>query len=314
MWRLIFMKKKTTEEFVTEAKKIHLDRYDYSSTEYVDSHTKLNIKCMCCGNVFQQTPNMHLSGSGCPKRCYAKTTKYSTADFVKKATLVHGTKYDYSASIYVSAQTPINIKCCVCGIDFLQKPYIHLYGSGCAVCGKMVNGRYTSYTTMPKFLEKVESVHGKRYDYSKVILPEKASSTHKITIGCPQHGFFTQGFHNHLGGNGCPVCGELTRRCYKNKRTKLYYIAIDDVFKIGLTTSSVAKRYSKELKQGLHIKVIKEWTFDNGQEAQTLEQEILHRFDVFKYKGKKIIEGGYTEMFGEDILERIYTYFGTRLN
>jgi hypothetical protein len=38
-------KKKTTEEFIQDAIKIHGDKYDYSKVEYINSKTKVIIIC-----------------------------------------------------------------------------------------------------------------------------------------------------------------------------------------------------------------------------------------------------------------------------
>ena len=60
-------KRKTVSEFVEDAVKKHGYRYDYTQIkEYVDSRTKVQIKCNKCGKVFGQTPNAHLNGNGCP--------------------------------------------------------------------------------------------------------------------------------------------------------------------------------------------------------------------------------------------------------
>ena len=59
-------KKKTTEQFINEAKKIHGDKYDYSKVEYVNNLTKVCIICPEHGE-FWQTPKQHLRGQGCPK-------------------------------------------------------------------------------------------------------------------------------------------------------------------------------------------------------------------------------------------------------
>ena len=39
------MKKKTTEEFIKQAKEIHGNKYDYSKTEYKNTRTKVEIIC-----------------------------------------------------------------------------------------------------------------------------------------------------------------------------------------------------------------------------------------------------------------------------
>ena len=56
----------TKEDFVKKANEIHNNRYDYTSTVYEGSHTKVVIICPDCG-PFMQKPSDHLgSKSGCP--------------------------------------------------------------------------------------------------------------------------------------------------------------------------------------------------------------------------------------------------------
>ena len=59
-------KKKTTEEFIEEAKKVHGDKYDYSKVDYKASIIPVCIICPKHGE-FLQKPNKHLCGCGCPK-------------------------------------------------------------------------------------------------------------------------------------------------------------------------------------------------------------------------------------------------------
>jgi hypothetical protein len=56
----------TTDAFIDKAKMIHSHRYNYSQSEYVRSSIKIKIICPNHG-VFEQTPNRHLMGDGCPK-------------------------------------------------------------------------------------------------------------------------------------------------------------------------------------------------------------------------------------------------------
>ena len=56
----------TTESFIDKAKILHGERYNYSLVNYKDYDTKVNIICDKHG-IFEQTPNNHLSPSGCPK-------------------------------------------------------------------------------------------------------------------------------------------------------------------------------------------------------------------------------------------------------
>ena len=53
-------------KFSQNASIVHSNKYDYSLANYVKSDTKVIIVCPSHGQ-FTQTPNMHLSGSGCPQ-------------------------------------------------------------------------------------------------------------------------------------------------------------------------------------------------------------------------------------------------------
>lgn len=56
---------KTTEQFITEAKKVHGDKYNYSKSIYYNNKTKLTIICPEHGE-FEQLAGSHLAGAGCP--------------------------------------------------------------------------------------------------------------------------------------------------------------------------------------------------------------------------------------------------------
>ena len=58
--------KKSSEQFIKEANRIHNGRYDYLQAEYLGSFKKVKIICPEHG-IFEQTPDSHLRGSGCPK-------------------------------------------------------------------------------------------------------------------------------------------------------------------------------------------------------------------------------------------------------
>ncbi len=197
-------KKKTTEQFIEEARKIHGDKYDYSKVEYIDSATSICIICPEHGE-FWQIPNNHLRGRGCPK-C-GELTRISkkisnSEEFIQKAKKVHGDKYDYSKVEYVDNVTNVCIICPEHG-EFFQRPNNHLNGCGCPECGKI---KISTKNTFDKntFIQKAKKVHGDKYDYSKV---EYINSNTKVCIICPEHGEFWQNPASHLRGNGCPKCG-----------------------------------------------------------------------------------------------------------
>jgi len=65
---MVGKKRKTLEEFIADARKVHGDKYDYSLIkEYVNNKTSVLIRCLKCGLVFPQTPSSHINNkSGCP--------------------------------------------------------------------------------------------------------------------------------------------------------------------------------------------------------------------------------------------------------
>lgn len=128
-------KKLTTEEFIKKSRKIHGDKYDYSKVNYVNNHTKVCIICPEHGE-FWQKPMSHLEGHGCVK-CYAQDCadrfSFTTEEFIEKARVIHGDKYDYSKVKYVNSYTKVCIICPKHG-EFWQEPHWHLKGGGCPVC------------------------------------------------------------------------------------------------------------------------------------------------------------------------------------
>ena len=58
--------RKTTKQFILEAKKKHDDKYDYSKVEYINIGTKVCIICPEHGE-FWATPSNHLQNRGCRK-------------------------------------------------------------------------------------------------------------------------------------------------------------------------------------------------------------------------------------------------------
>ena len=104
------MIKKTTEQFIKEAKLIHGDEYDYSLVEYINNSTKIKIKCNSCGNTFEQLPRNHIClKQKCPF-CH-KSNKKTTEQFIEEARQIHGDKYDYSLVEYKGCKIKVKIIC-----------------------------------------------------------------------------------------------------------------------------------------------------------------------------------------------------------
>lgn len=120
-----------TEYFIEKSNKIHDGKYSYEKTKFLNSRSKVIITCPIHGD-FLQSPNKHLCGCGCPK-CAKRFMNQEY--FVEKAVIIHGKKYDYSKSNYVSAKNKVIIICPEHG-EFLQTPDDHLFGKGCPKCAR----------------------------------------------------------------------------------------------------------------------------------------------------------------------------------
>ena len=120
----------TNEKFLERSKKIHGDKYDYSSVEYIHITKSVKIICKVHGE-FEQTPREHFSGCGCYKCANRIIT---TQDFIEKANIRHNNLYDYLKVDYKSSREKIIISCKTHG-DFIQTPNDHLNGCGCQKCG-----------------------------------------------------------------------------------------------------------------------------------------------------------------------------------
>lgn len=90
-------RRKTKEQFILDAQRVHGDKYDYSLVRYKNNKIPVKIVCPEHG-PFEQKPRDHLKG-GCwfcgverNRRHFSKTKE----QFILDAQRVHGNKYDYS--------------------------------------------------------------------------------------------------------------------------------------------------------------------------------------------------------------------------
>ena len=67
-------KRKSTSQFIKEAKSVHGNTYKYDSTIYKSAHDKVKIYCYIHG-YFMQSASHHLNRCGCPK-CHNFQVKY----------------------------------------------------------------------------------------------------------------------------------------------------------------------------------------------------------------------------------------------
>jgi len=225
--------KKTTSDFIKEAKAIHGDKYDYSKSEYTGANNKITITCREHGD-FQIRTVEHIlkskKASGC-KKCgriqmglkqKLKRAKTLFTDFKK----VHGDRYDYSESIYHGFNKKIPIRCKVHGV-FEMTPASNLHQeSNCKKCigDDLKKHGAHNRTDTNTFIKRAIKKHGDAYDYSKTVF----TGMHKpIIVICNKHNeeFIQSKAQNHLENEfNCPTC--LQNRY--NEHQKSRRVSIDE--------------------------------------------------------------------------------------
>lgn len=127
------------------------------------------------------------------------------AKWLTKFKSKHGDKYTYPKTVDdVRSDVPTPIVCSIHG-EFTQMPLNHARGANCPKCAK--EAAYKSYTT---WIKDFREVHGGLYEYPEQ--PTEIGSRVKLPITCKTHGIFKQVMDRHLQGDGCPACGNLSKR------------------------------------------------------------------------------------------------------
>ena len=131
-------RRRTLEEVIERANLVHQSKYKYDRAIYTNDRTEICITCPIHGDFLQKVA-YHLNGNGCPK-CAIENRTSNADELIKKASIVHNGKYDYSKVNDCSVNTKVCIICPEHG-EFWQRMHDHLKGCGCSKCAnKLSNG------------------------------------------------------------------------------------------------------------------------------------------------------------------------------
>jgi len=82
----------TTAAFVSRSSEVHAVAFDYSSSNYTTSMSKISIICNSCQKEFTQLPGNHLQGHGCPN-CNTSKPQRDIGIFLSQfGDVVHNTR------------------------------------------------------------------------------------------------------------------------------------------------------------------------------------------------------------------------------
>lgn len=153
------------DNFLSRAKDVHGERYDYSKTNYSTSNKKVIIICPTHGE-FLQYPQNHLKGHECIECGYkatGDTLRKTNEEFISEAKMVHGKNYDYSKVNYLTCKIDVDIICPTHGL-FKQNPTNHLNGCGCPLCVDIWNSKGSQRIEKWLIFNEIEYVKEKTFD------------------------------------------------------------------------------------------------------------------------------------------------------
>ena len=133
--------KLTTNIVLKDFKRVHGDRYDYSKVEYKNTKKKVKVICRTHGEFLISYDKHAYKGQGCKKCSIIRSTERmrdTTDNFIRKAKLIHGDKYDYYETVYgKTAHEKVKVICSDHGV-FEISPSNHLAKGkkGCPKCTK----------------------------------------------------------------------------------------------------------------------------------------------------------------------------------
>ena len=156
--------------------------------------------------------------------------KLTTQEWIEKAKIIHGNKYDYSKVQYKNATTKVCIICPEHG-EFYKTPHDHISGKqGCPKCSNL-----KKLLGIDNFIQKAAKVHNNKYNYNKSIY---IKAKEPIEIVCPKHGSFWQTPNDHLNGKGCP-------ECKKDKLHNLYALTKKEFIEKAIQVHNNKYNYDK---------------------------------------------------------------------
>lgn len=204
----------TAERFLSEAQKVHGEKFVYDMTDFVDSTSKITAICTEHRVTFRLGVSDHISKkTQCPK-CKSESIREALSAkgicasmdvFLSRAKEVHGDKYDYSHVMLGLVSDPIEVRCNIkpWHPPFFPVPSNHIHNeTGCPACARETNGENKRQTT-EEYVADCVATHGDKYDYSKV---EYTHAHNMVTITCKECGDFQQIAYDHKAGHGCAGC------------------------------------------------------------------------------------------------------------
>jgi len=184
------MCKKHTYEFVKET--IELIDGCLLSKEYINTCSKLNVRCNKCDNVWHPTFGSILSGTGCPKCSVLKYTYNFIKEFIEN-------KDGCLLSIeYKNHHRLLNVRCNKCRYEWQT------------TASRLVNGAWCKKCSINKQKHSFDFISKNVTDRGFILLStEYKNNETKLDIKCRKCSYVWHPSYNQIqSGSGCPKCSK----------------------------------------------------------------------------------------------------------
>lgn len=128
--------------------------------------------------------------------------KITFDQFLARARDKHEERFLYDRSSWLSLAKRVRV-CCAAHGWFEQVAQTHLDSSGCGKCGRFDRIQKDLNISWINFLARAKFKFDGRYQYDR---SSWTGANRKISIHCPEHGWFKQVAYDHLRFNGCYRC------------------------------------------------------------------------------------------------------------
>lgn len=185
------------------------DTFDFSvaKTEFIDTNSKLTVKCNSCGNTFVVDANQLLHKTQKCPLCKTKTHKLTNEEYVSRLKEKFGDRFDYSKVNYVNSRSEVTLICNNCGTEFHKRAgWILNQKNPCPGCDYK-----NSNLNKIKFLDRVKNKFGDKLSFTEIDYKNAKCS---IKVHCNEcgHDFDTAPDLLIETKFGCPNCAITNRR------------------------------------------------------------------------------------------------------
>jgi len=161
-------------------------------SEYVDTHTKVKMRCNTDGYEWNVIPSDIFEGKHCP-RC-SKRERKTTERFVYEMAIINPNIEVIGK--YVNSSTKIHCKCKVDGFEWDASGNSLLMGHGCPMCANNAKRSLEQFVADMLLINPDIEIIGKYIDTET-----------KISCRCKKDGYIWSAMpSNLLRGTGCPKC------------------------------------------------------------------------------------------------------------